>query len=344
MMTTADSRSWTHAGSHAPASPDDDLLHAAVGEIRLVCRDVAMIELRACELARPLPAFDAGAHIDVHLPNGLIRSYSLCNEPGDPGRYVIGVLRDKASRGGSAWLHDHLKRGDALRISRPRNNFQLIEDAGRISMISGGIGVTPLLSMLRCLDAKGGTADLLYCARSRVEAPFLDEIVRLAAGGAVQVRWHFDDEAGGPPDLRSYLQSISPQGHVYCCGPAAMLGTFEATCRELGLGRAHTERFRAEEPAAGVPVLDGICEIELARSGIRFTHPKGAPVLKGILAANGEADYSCEEGVCGACETRIISGQAQHRDHVLSKAEQDAQEVMMICVSGCRSNRLVLDL
>ena len=317
---------------------------ARVDAIHTICPGVISIELCPASPEQHLPPFTAGAHIDLHLPNGLVRSYSLHNAPGTTNRYAIGVLHDSASRGGSRWVHEQLHAGDQITISAPRNHFALDEAQGQASVfVAGGIGVTPILSMLRRLMQLGKTAHVIYCARSRSSAPFLDDLSRLASA-SLTLHTHFDDEAGGPPKLQDLLAAHRKDAHFYCCGPAPMLASFEASCAALGLNHVHLERFKAEASTRPQPALSGLCTVELRQSGLSLELPKNRPPLQALLDAGVDIEFSCEEGVCGACETRIIEGEAEHRDSVLSGAQKTAQKSMMVCVSRCRSDRMVLDL
>ncbi|WP_420839640.1 PDR/VanB family oxidoreductase [Cupriavidus yeoncheonensis] len=317
-------------------------LLARVHSVRPIAEGVVSIALRPASPDVGFPAFTAGSHIDLHLPNGMVRSYSIHSSSGESGQYSIGVLRDRSSRGGSSWIHSHLKTGDTIRISKPRNNFALDESAQRSVFIAGGIGITPLLSMIHRLRQLGRNAHILYCARARTQSPLLDALLEMA-GDQLTVQCHFSDEARSNADIKAFLSGFAAADHFYCCGPSPMLDAFEAACEALGLPHIHVERFRAaehgEQPAAG-----GQCVVELARSGRSLTIRRDKPLLKFLLEAEVEIEYSCEEGVCGACETRILAGEADHRDSVLSKSQKASNSAMMPCVSRCRSDRLVLDL
>ena len=284
-----------------------------------------------------LPAFAAGAHIDLHLPNGVVRSYSLWSAPQERRRYVIGVLRDRNSRGGSRYVHEQLRVGSTITIGAPRNNFPLDETAARSVLVAGGIGITPIFGMLNELRRLGRPATLLYCARSRKEAAFVEQLA-----GSEGVTLHFDEEAGAPPDLRGYLASQPADAHFYCCGPTPMLNAFEAQCAELGLANVHLERFAPAEPVTAMQGSDYECL--LAHSQKVVLVPAGKSLLDALLEAGADVDHSCREGVCGSCETAVLDGVPDHRDGVLSKAERESGKTMMVCVSGCKGRRLVLDL
>lgn len=311
-------------------------LSVRVQAMRYEAAGVLSIELVSPQ-GDELPAFAAGAHIDLHLPNGVTRSYSLCNSPQERRRYVIGVLRDRNSRGGSRYVHEQLRVGATLKIGAPRNNFSLDETAARSVLVAGGIGITPIYGMLNELRRLGRPAELLYCARSRGEAAFVDGLL-----GGEGVRTHFDEEAGAPPDLRAYLAAQPADAHFYCCGPTPMLNAFEALCAELGLANVHLERFAPAEPVTAMQGSDYECL--LAHSEKVVLVPAGKSLLDALLEAGANVDYSCREGVCGSCETTVLDGVPDHRDGVLSKAERESGKTMMVCVSGCKGRRLVLDL
>lgn len=318
------------------------LLEVRVQALRLEARDVISVELQPAEAGATLPAFEPGAHIDLHLADGLVRSYSLLNSASD-NRYVIGVLNARNSRGGSRFVHEQLRLGTQLRVSAPRNHFRLLEDAPRTVLIAGGIGVTPLLAMLRRLVQLGTPVEFIQCARSRADAAFLDEIESIAAAHPqVELRRHFDDMQGGPPDLRKLLAGRPADTHFYGCGPSPMLSAFEDACAALGYDHAHLERFAPVEQARSA--VTQTCTVELRRSGRSLQVGPDVSILDAVLEAGIPAEYSCHEGMCGACETKVISGDVEHRDSILTKQEQAANKSMMICVSRCRGGTLVLDL
>ncbi|KYG18991.1 ferredoxin [Bradyrhizobium sp. AT1] len=288
-----------------------------------------------------LDPFTAGGHIDLHLSNGMIRSYSLVNDPAERHRYVIAINREPAGRGGSRFLHDNLRVGDIVSVSRPRNNFALCEQAEHSVLIAGGIGITPLLSMARRLDALGRSCQLFYAARARHAAAFLDEIEGLGPKGFVKVHLDFDDERSGRMfDLSAIVDRAPAQAHLYCCGPQPMLEAFEAATKERPAGHVHVEYFQARE----APAIEGGFDVRLARSNRTIAVKAGKTILDALLDAGIAANHACSEGVCGTCETRVLEGIPDHRDQFLSKDEQASNRTMMICCSGARSGTLVLDL
>ncbi|MFP3757464.1 MULTISPECIES: PDR/VanB family oxidoreductase [Cupriavidus] len=308
-----------------------------VQAMRFEARGVVSIELRDPSGAT-LPEFSPGAHIDLHLANGLVRSYSLCGAPEARDRYTVGVLQDRNSRGGSRFVHEQLRVGSTLTVAAPRNHFALNEDAAHTVLVAGGIGVTPIVCMARRLAELGRAFTLLYCARSREEAAFVDTLS--AYGDAV--RFHFDDEQGAPPDLQAMLAGQGAGTHFYCCGPGPMLNAFEAACAAHGYANVHIERFAAD-PATEA-VQEGEYSVTLQRTGANVRVPSGKSLLDALLEAGVAMEYSCREGVCGSCETAVLDGCPDHRDSVLSNSERAANNTMMVCVSGCKGQRLVLDL
>ncbi len=315
-------------------------LNAFVHTLRYEASDVISVELRPAA-GSDFPPFTAGAHIDLHLPNGMQRSYSLCNDSADKGRYVVGVLRDRASRGGSRCVHEQLRVGMPLTISAPHNNFPLHAQAGHSVLIAGGIGVTPILCMARHLSAMGRSFEVMYFARTRAGAAFIAELQALG----MPLRLHLDDEAGGPPDLKALLSLRQPdaQTHYYACGPSVMLDAFEKICAELQHTNAHIERFAAVEVAAAADARTTYT-VQLHRSAKSITVTPAKSLLDTLLEAGIDVPYSCCEGVCGSCETRVMDGEPDHRDSILSAKERAANNVMMLCVSGCKSPSLTLDL
>lgn len=318
-------------------------LQALVFQMRYEVPGIISVELRPIQPASAFPSVEAGAHIDLHLGNGLVRSYSLIN-PGDTHRYVVAVLNDRRSRGGSRFVHEQLRIGQVITIGKPRNHFRLNEEAQRSVLLAGGIGITPIYAMVRRLAALGREAHLVYCARSRPEAAFLAEIEALAGvrDAPLSFRCHFDDEDGGPPDLERLLAGHPLDTHFYCCGPGPMIDVYERACERLVQHNVHLERFAATPAVTSVSPASGYT-VELRRSGRKVQVQPGVTLLDALIEAGISPDHSCREGVCGACETKVISGDVDHRDQLLSKQERAANKSMMICVSTCRSGCLVLD-
>lgn len=287
-----------------------------------------------------LPAFTAGAHVDVYIAPGLVRSYSLCNAQDDRHRYRIAVHHGGKSRGGARQMHESLRAGQTVEISPPRNHFVLQENADASVLIAGGIGITPLLAMVRRLHALNRHWELFYCARSGAHAAFLDELRQLAAASSRgKLHLHFDDQAKGLLDIAAIIKAAKAGTHFYCCGPQPMLQAFELACQGLPAEQIHLEYFNAKEAAP----LPGGFDVQLARSGVTVQVAAGQSILDTLLAAGVTIPYSCREGICGSCEVRVLEGEPDHRDLVLSPSEQAENKVMMVCCSGSKSARLVLD-
>jgi len=318
-----------------------ETLNVRVRSMTWQAEGVLSVELTALD-GGALPPFEAGAHVDLQLPlpGGTIgRSYSLCNDPRETHRYVVGIGRDRASRGGSRWVHEQLRPGALLRIAAPRNHFRLNESAPSFALVAGGIGITPLLAMARRLQALGKPVRALLAARDRASAAFVDELRALVPDTTL----HLDAQAGGPPDLHAWLAALPRDTGVYGCGPAPMLDAFERACASLGLADAHIERFTAAPAPPDAPA-PGACTLVLERSVREIAVPADKSLLDALLDAGVDVPYSCFEGVCGTCETRVLDGEIDHRDGVLSAVERKRGDVMMVCVSRCKGARLVLDL
>jgi vanillate O-demethylase ferredoxin subunit len=284
-----------------------------------------------------LPAFQAGSHIDLFLPNGLIRSYSLMNNQKETDRYVVGVGLDKNSRGGSVYLHEQVKTGTRLEISPPSNLFPLNEAAPRSVMFAGGIGITPFISMIERLKELNKDWQLHYCARSRKLAPFLEQL----STHSPNVVFHFDDESQGEfIDIPSLITSEAPGTHYYCCGPAPMMSAFELACIRLPVDTVHMERFAPIE----APATQGGFTVELSPLGKSVRVPRGKTILEALQSVGVEIPFSCLAGVCGTCQMRVLAGTPDHRDLILTDKEKEENKVMMVCCSGSLSDVLVLEL
>ena len=311
-----------------------------VHTLRFEAQNIISVDLRPMRGQKLVP-FQAGSHIDLHLAGNLIRSYSLANDSQETHRYLLGILKEKSSRGGSVYIHEQLRVGMQLTISEPRNNFPLNEEADHSVLIAGGIGVTPILSMAKRLQALGKSFEIVALGRSRSAFAFADDIAELKC----PVHWHFDDASNGSPNLHELLQTRPPKGnaHFYSCGPAAMLDAFETACQKLGYAHHHIERFAAVEVEAADDALQSFT-VELRKSGKTVEVTPDTNLHQQLIQRKLNVPFSCEEGICGACETQVLEGIPDHRDMVLSSAEQASNRVMMVCVSGCKSERLVLNL
>jgi vanillate O-demethylase ferredoxin subunit len=296
-------------------------------------------ELRAVE-GSELPSFTAGSHIDITLPivpaAGLVRSYSLLNPQSERHRYVVGVQKDRASRGGSQWIHEHFRVGEIVDANGPRNNFPVDENAAKSLFIAGGIGITPILSMIERLSALGRDWELVYCSRRRAGTAFLQRLE-----GRPQVRFNFDEEPGAKMlDIAALVSRAPAGGHLYCCGPLPMLDAFEQATKGLPRERVHVEYFTAKEAAA----REGGFTVVLKRSGRELTVTPGKTILDVLREGGIDVPHSCTEGICGTCETKVLEGVPDHRDLILTEAERAANKSIMVCCSGSRTPKLVLDL
>jgi tetrachlorobenzoquinone reductase len=326
------------AGAKSTPAAASHLIEARLTDIQPVARDTNIYTFRRVDGAR-LPAYKPGAHIDLHLPNGLVRQFSLVLPNADPDSYTVGVKRDENSRGGSRYIVEQMKVGDAIKISAPRNNFPLVENAEHVTLFAGGIGITPIWCMAQELAALGRSWKLYYACRSRADMAFLDALEKLDDKFR---HLHFDDEAGKVLDLAAAIAETPASAHLYCCGPNPMLKAFEAAAANRPRGLVHVEYFTPKDDAAAAAT--GGFWVELARSGEEYFIPEGKKILEVLYEAGVDVDYSCELGICGACETRVISGIPEHHDSVLSEEEQAANEKVMICCAGCKTERLVLDM
>lgn len=313
--------------------------------VRIARKTVEAIDICSFELVDPegqaLPPFSAGSHIDVHLPGGLVRQYSLANDPRDTHRYLIAVLRDANSRGGSTGMHA-LQPGATIGISDPKNHFALAHSARHSILIAGGIGITPILCMAERLAQIGAPFELHYCTRSAERTAFAERI--RGSAFADQARLHHDD--GAPEqkfDATAAIGAPREDVHLYVCGPTGFMDWVLSSARELGWpeDRLHREYFAG---AAATSADDGAFEVQLASSGAVIRVAPDQTVVAALAAAGVQVPVSCEQGVCGTCLTRVIDGVPDHRDMYLTDAERSRGDQFTPCCSRAKSPRLVLDL
>jgi ferredoxin-NADP reductase len=284
----------------------------------------------------PLPAWSPGAHVAVTLPNGLVRQYSLCGDPKDDQHWRIGVLRERESRGGSQWLHEELEQGTQLAVFGPSNHFRLVE-AERYIFIAGGIGITPLLPMIKRVAERGGDWTLTYGGRTADSMAFVDELE--AHGTRVAF---CPQDTTGLLNLARILGDPRPGVAVYCCGPGPLIDAVEKICEPWSPGSLHVERF---QPIDGA--LDGphdAFDIVLAQSGDRIRVGADESIVEALERIGVFVPTSCREGTCGTCETVVLAGTPDHRDSVLSSEEREENELMMVCCSRALTPELTLDL
>ncbi len=302
--------------------------------------DIVSLELGRAD-GGSLPSFSAGSHIDVRIKPDLIRQYSLCNHPEERHRYLIAVLRDPASRGGSAAIHDEIQEGDLMEISEPKNHFMLMR-ARRSLLFAGGIGVTPILCMAERLAHTGDDFELHYCTRSSDRTAFRNRI----AGSyfADQVYYHFDDgDDTQKLDLHELLDVPDNSTHMYICGPAGFLDYVCQTAQDCGWrsGNVHYEYFSA--PPADTS-NDSTFDVEIAGTGEIISIPPGRTVTNVLKQHGVDIGVACQRGVCGTCVTRVLEGIPEHRDHYLSTEEKAKNDQFTPCCSRSKTSLLVLDL
>ena len=314
-------------------------------KVRVASRAPAAEDIVRLDLVRAdggdLPAFDAGAHVDLFLGNGLTRQYSLCNDPAERGRYRIAVLREPTSRGGSAYVHDALTEGATLDVSHPRNLFALDEAAEEHLLFAGGVGVTPILAMVQRLHALGRPFVFHYCARERTRAAFLDELA--TAPFADAVRLSFDAEPDTRLDLEAALADPTPGRRLYVCGPGGFMGHVI----DGALARGWTPEQIRKEHFAAATAPEGEnqpFELVIASTGQIVPVAADQTATQALEAAGVFVPVSCEQGVCGTCLTRVTDGEPDHRDAFQTEAEKAAGDQFTPCCSRARSPRLVLDL
>ncbi|MCY4427143.1 MAG: PDR/VanB family oxidoreductase [Halieaceae bacterium] len=303
-------------------------------------KDIVALEL-VSRSGDNLPPFTAGAHIDVQVPGGPVRQYSLCNEPGVGKTYALGILRDPVSRGGSLGIHEHVQEGSLLQVSEPRNHFPLDESAQHSILLAGGIGVTPILCMARRLSALEHSFEMHYCTRSSESTAFIESIAASTFGD--KVHHHFDD--GGQEqllDIPGLLAAPRDGVHVYVCGPGGFMDAVLGAARTAGWPeeQLHSEFFSAE---VGVKEDDGNFQIELAKSGKTVTVAADQTAVDALAAAGVDVPVSCEQGVCGTCLMTVLEGEPDHRDMYLTPDEQAANNQFTPCCSRSNTAVLVVD-
>ncbi|MBO1333265.1 PDR/VanB family oxidoreductase [Streptomyces sp. VRA16 Mangrove soil] len=340
-----DSPLWPLPALEEPISgrPRARTLRLLITQHERIADGVVQLRLEGHEL----PAWQPGAHLDLVLPSGVVRQYSLCGDPEDTSSYTVAtrlIPEAEGGRGGSREVHEQLREGAEVEVRGPRNRFPLAADAPAYLFVAGGIGITPILPMLREVEARGAEWRLLYGGRTRASMPFLEDVRKLGEGGGARSAWWEtggrvavvpEDEAG-LPDLAAALADTAPGTAVYCCGPEGLMAAVETALPE---GRTlHLERFAPRDAGDG----NGPFEVELRRSGKVVGVPADTTVLAALRPEVPGLSYSCEQGFCGTCQQRVLEGEIDHRDELLTDAERD--DSMLICVSRARSERLVLDL
>jgi vanillate O-demethylase ferredoxin subunit len=313
---------------------------ARVRQVKQEALDIKSFELVPVDGL--LPAFPPGSHIDVHLAPGLVRQYSLLNGPDDTSAYRIAVKLEAQSRGGSRAIHEAIHEGQVLTIGAPRNNFRLLEGARHTVLLAGGIGITPLLSMLQYLEARGESFELQYFSRSEAHTAFHDLLTHEKYAGKVGLHYALDPEATGAY-LHQHLLQRSDGAHVYICGPRPFMDLAQQTAAATWPAEAvHLEYFSADPQLLAEPGEGFV--VRCARSGGMFPIAADESIVDVLRRHNISIETSCEEGVCGTCLTNVLEGEPDHRDIYLTDEEKRAGDQLLPCVSRARSKVLVLDL
>lgn len=328
------------------ASPDNTAdgrtLDLMVRQIRFEGKGINSYELVDPQ-GEALPPFTAGAHIDIHLKGGTVRQYSLSNSPSERHRYVIAVLRDEAGRGGSKAVHDTLRVQDRVKVSAPRNNFELAANARKVVLLAGGIGVTPLKAMAHRLEEAGIDYEMHYCARDARCTAFADELAGIETSG--RLHFHFD---GGDPsaglNIGELLREPAHDTHVYYCGPAGFMKACAAAAQHWPSGTVHFEHFKAPERDLSRQVAGAVGEfiVKIASTGQMIPVTPDQSIADALDEAGVPIETSCRAGLCGTCKVRYLSGEVEHNDCILGDDEK--REYLTACVSRATSRELVLDL
>ena len=321
---------------HANAS---DVLSLQVRAIRMEAEGIQSFEFTHPE-DEDLPEVQAGAHVDVHLPGGLVRSYSLAGDPADRKRWVLGVLREVNGRGGSRAMHDKIRVSDIVQIGRPRNAFELHEQDGHSILLGGGIGITPIKAMAHALATKGRSFELHYCAKSPKHAAFLEELKAITPSGRLHL--HYDNgEPGKGLDIAGLLSKTDGKTHLYYCGPGGFMKACDQASQHWPEGTVHSEHFKAPEKSASSTVAGGF-EIKLAKQGITIQVERDQTIVRAIELAGLRVPTSCLSGLCGACKVEYLEGEVEHCDYILT--DEEKKHCLTACVSRATSPTLVLDL
>lgn len=309
-------------------------MQARISQVRWEAESILSYSLEPIH-GESFPTFTAGSHINLSLAPGLTRSYSLLNDPAELNRYEIAVQLNPASRGGSKHVHDNWRVGQLVQISAPSNNFSLDERSAHTVLIAGGIGITPMLSMIARLEELGQSWELHYAVRNRARAAFMRRLSQYES-----VHLAIDDEPGFLRlDIDAVIDSAPADAHFYCCGPEGMLSHFRQATSLLK-GKAHFEYFSADTDIAS----SGGYKLELRRSGRSIEVQAGETMLDALLNAGINVGFACSEGICGSCKVSVLEGAPDHRDHFLSDQEKESNQAVMVCCSGARSPSLTLDL
>lgn len=320
------------------------MLTLRVEAITTVAEGIKLFTLANSEAGQSLAPCGPGSHVDVHMANGIVRQYSITDTTRHD-TYSIGVNRNPASRGGSAYMHEKVRVGDLIKCSKPRNNFPLNEGAQHSVFIAGGIGITPIISMIRGLATLGRPWTLYFCTRTKARTPFISELDRLSKTVGGQVEYVHDGENDGKPlDIAAAVTAAPPYAHFYCCGPTPLMESFADVTRGIGEEFVHVEFFSAPVTEMEDDWLAEEFTVVLQRSNKQVTVPVDKSILEALEAEGIMPLCSCREGICGTCETKVLAGKPKHNDFVLTPDEREANKTMMLCVSRAYSKEIVLDM
>ncbi|NTJ11807.1 PDR/VanB family oxidoreductase [Rhizobium lusitanum] len=320
---------------------DETRLAARVANRKFEAEGIVSLELVSVD-NRPLPAFSAGAHVDLYMGNGIMRQYSICNDPSERHRYLLGILKEPSSRGGSLFVHENLQVGTDVSVGLPRCNFPLEEAASKSVLIAGGIGITPMLAMAYRLARLGKSFHIHYCARSLDRVAFRDQLDDAPLAGSTHL--HVDD--GDPAQRFSFGDDIGlPEDdtHLYVCGPEGFINYIVEQSSLFGwsASQVHVEFFRAQAKSADG---DHPISVTAARSGITVEVEAGRSIASVLLENGVDIAVACEQGICGTCVTSVLEGEPLHRDEYLSAVEKASNKLIMVCCSRAKTGSLVLDV
>ena len=318
---------------------DVSRMELQVKSIRWEAQGICAFELVDPE-GHALPSFEAGSHVDVHLPGGMVRSYSLAGDPQDASKWVLGVLKEPKSRGGSLAMHDKIRAGDLITVGPIRNAFPMSAQAQHVILLGGGIGITPLKSMAHVLAAQGQSFELHYCARSLKNAAFLDALSALVPKGHLHLHLDEGDPAKGL-DIQALLKNPAKGTHVYFCGPSGFMKACEQATEHWAPETVHSEHFKAPETAPS-DMPDGAFEVRLIRSGETIQVGPDQTIVRAIELTGRRVPTSCLSGLCGACKVDYVDGEVDHRDYILN--DQERETCLTVCVSRAKGKTLSLDL
>lgn len=301
--------------------------------------------IHAFDLVHPqgqeLPLVEAGAHVDVHLPGGIVRSYSLAGDPDDRSRWTLGVLREPKGRGGSRAMHETVRVGEKLTIGWPRNAFALADGVKHSILLAGGIGITPLKAMAHVLASRGESFELHYCARTPRHAAFLDELRALVPADRLHLH-HDSGERGKGLDISRLLAEFQSGTHVYFCGPGGFMDACAEAAKHWPAGTVHSEHFKAPERPKADDAPAGSFEVKMARTGATIQVLADQTIVRALELAGHRVPTSCLSGLCGACKVGYLEGEVDHQDFILS--DEEKTHCITVCVSRAKSQCLVLDI